>query len=279
MLQLFSPVTGPKSVVDRTDWIKTAAIILVAIDHTGLFFIEDDEWWRLAGRLAAPIFFYLVGFAQTRKVPAHWIVLGALLTLLDCWNEGWNWVAPNILLSFALVRFARPAVKKLVERGWPGLLTITVLLVLALPLASSVVEYGAEGWLWALFGLCQRVWLDQASLDQARQDLPRAQAGGQDLPHSVAGHMRTVAAVVAAIIFVWQEQKDFAFDITKTSALACGVAVMSVALWRFRRGPSQIRLPAPAAATLAFVGRNTLELYVLQLVSSEIIAKILSAGQ
>lgn len=276
MLQLFSPVTGSKSIVDRTDWIKTAAIILVAIDHTGLYFIEDDEWWRLAGRLAAPIFFYLVGFAQTRKVPAHWIVLGLLLTLLDFWNEGWNWVAPNILLSFALVRFARPAIKRLVESGWSGLVAIIALLVLALPLASTVVEYGAEGWLWALFGLCQRVWLDQASLDQARQNLPRAQAGGPDLPHRFAGHMRTATAVVAAIIYVWQEQKDLAFDITQTLALACGVTVMSVALWRFRQGPSQIQLPAPAAATLSFVGRNTLEIYVLQLVASEIIAKILS---
>ena len=276
MLQLFSPVTGSKSIVDRTDWIKTAAIILVAIDHTGLYFIEDDEWWRLAGRLAAPIFFYLVGFAQTRKVPAHWIVLGLLLTLLDFWNEGWNWVAPNILLSFALVRFARPAIKRLVESGWSGLVAIIALLALALPLASTVVEYGAEGWLWALFGLCQRVWLDQASQDQARQNLPRAQAGGQDLPHRFAGHMRTATAVVAAIIYVWQEQKDLAFDITQTLALACGVTVMSVALWRFRRGPSQIRLPAAAAATLSFVGRNTLEIYVLQLVASEIIAKILS---
>jgi hypothetical protein len=39
--------------VDNTDWLKTAAIILVAVDHIGYFFIEDpsggafSDAWRL----------------------------------------------------------------------------------------------------------------------------------------------------------------------------------------------------------------------------------------
>ena len=90
--------------VDNTDWLKTAAIILVAVDHFGHFFMEDDRWWSVFGRLAAPTFFFLMGYAQTRKVPHHWIWLGVILTLLESWNAEWTWVAPNILLSFALIR-------------------------------------------------------------------------------------------------------------------------------------------------------------------------------
>lgn len=269
MLQLFSPATGAKRIVDRTDWIKTVAILLVAIDHIGLYFIEDDEGWRLAGRLGTPIFFFLVGFAQTRKVPAHWIVLGVLLTLVDCWTEGWILVPPNILLSFALVRFARPTIGRLVGRGWTGFVPVAALLVLALPLANTVVEYGSGGWLWALFGLCQRVWLDQSQPDPARQDLPRPQPAGPRPPHRSADPMRTAAGVIAAISYVWQEQRDFAFDSTKALALVCGIAVVSLVLWRFRRGPSPIPLPAPAAVFLGFVGRHTLEIYVLQLLFSQ----------
>ena len=33
--------------VDNTDWLKTAAIIFVSIDHFGYFFVEDDRWWSL----------------------------------------------------------------------------------------------------------------------------------------------------------------------------------------------------------------------------------------
>ena len=105
--------------VDNTDWLKTAAIILVAVDHFGHFFVRDDRWWSVFGRLAAPTFFFLMGYAQTRTVPLHWIWLGVILTLLDSWNAGWTWVAPNILLSLAFIRFARPHVETLLQRyGW-----------------------------------------------------------------------------------------------------------------------------------------------------------------
>ena len=69
--------------VDNTDWLKTVAIILVSIDHIGYFFIANDQWWSTFGRLAAPVFFFLLGFSQSRKVPLKWIWLGIFLTLLD----------------------------------------------------------------------------------------------------------------------------------------------------------------------------------------------------
>src|SRR6516162_6758850 len=72
--------------VDNTDWLKAAAIILVSVDHFGYFFMEDDLWWSALGRIAAPTFFFLVGYARTHTVPLHWIGLGVVLTLLDSWN-------------------------------------------------------------------------------------------------------------------------------------------------------------------------------------------------
>ena len=62
--------THPPRAVDKTDWLKASAIILVSVDHFGYFFMEDDLWWSAFGRLAAPIFFFLLGFAQTRADPA-----------------------------------------------------------------------------------------------------------------------------------------------------------------------------------------------------------------
>ena len=82
--------------------------------------MEDDRWWSVFGRLAAPTFFFLMGYAQTRTVPLHWIWLGVILTLLNSWNAHWAWVAPNILLSFALIRIARPYAEVLMQTSRLG---------------------------------------------------------------------------------------------------------------------------------------------------------------
>ena len=150
--------------VDNTDWLKTAAIVLVAVDHIGYFFIEDADWWSVFGRLAAPVFFFLLGYAQTRTVPLRWIWLGVILTLLESWNEGWTWVAPNILLSLAIIRIARPYVQIFMQHHrWVAFALLVSALFAALPIAAEIVDYGAEGWLWALFGLCQRMVVDGRS--------------------------------------------------------------------------------------------------------------------
>ena len=156
--------TRSKSVsppVDDTDWLKTAAIIFVSIGHFGYFFVEDARWWSVVGRLAAPTFFFLIGYARSRTVPLNWIWLGIILTVLESWNADWAWVAPNILLSFAFIRLARPHVERLVERyGWAAFVVLVCGLVAVLPLAAKGFDYGSEGWLWALFGLYQRRYVD-----------------------------------------------------------------------------------------------------------------------
>src|SRR3974390_488362 len=151
----------PAYAVGTPDWLKTAASFPVSLAHLVFFLMEDDSWWSVFGRFAAPPFFFLVGYAQTRTVPLHWIGIGVILTLLESWNADWTWVAPHILLSFVLFRIARPHVQMLLQnRGWLGFVVLVSILLALLPVAAKIVDYGAEGWLWALFGLCQRRYLD-----------------------------------------------------------------------------------------------------------------------
>jgi hypothetical protein len=196
---------------DNTDWLKTAAIILVAVDHFGHFFVEDDRWWSVFGRLAAPTFFFLIGYAQTRTVPLHWIGLGVILTLLESWNAEWTWVAPNILLSFALIRSARPYVQVLLQRyGWAAFAVLVSTLLAVLSIAAKIVDYGSEGWLWALFGLCQRMYVDSRSAADvggpAQSSAPPAPAMKEN-----AGLMRLLACFAAVVAYVWQEQSEYSF--------------------------------------------------------------------
>ena len=266
--------TSTPHAVDNTDWLKTAAIILVSVDHIGYFFMEDDLWWSAFGRLAAPTFFFLMGYAKTRTVPLRWVWLGIILTLLNSWNERWTWVAPNILLSFALIRIARPYVQILVQHhGWAAFALLVLALLAVLPIAGQIVDYGAEGWLWALFGLCQRQYVDSiaavGSVGEAQRSSAPALAGTD-----TAGLMRLLACLVAAVVFVWQEQKEFSFPPIHLAVVILGVGVLSASLCLFKRGESRIQPPEKIASTLRFIGRYTLEIYAIQLAGSELIVML-----
>ena len=249
--------THTPHIVDNADWLKTGAIILVAVGHFGYFFIDYADWWSVLGRMAAPVFFFLMGYARSRTIPLRWIWLGVILTLLDSWNMDWTWVAPNILISMVLIRSARPYVKILMERyGWIAF-TVSVLALLAmLPIAANLVDYGAEGWLWALFGLCQRMYIDGKSTTNVSM-------------------MRWPACIVAAVVYVWQEQVEFWFSQNQLTAVMFGVGILALGLCFFRRGPSPVQPPAFIASVLHFVGWHTLEIYVIQLAGSELIIKFL----
>jgi peptidoglycan/LPS O-acetylase OafA/YrhL len=229
--------------VDNTDWLKTAAIILVAVDHFGHFFMEDDRWWSVLGRLAAPTFFFLMGYAQTRTVPLHWIWLGVILTLLESWNAKWTWVAPNILLSFALVRSARPYVQILLQRhGWAAFAFLVSALLAVLSIAATIVDYGSEGWLWALLGLCQRMYVDSSSV--ADVDGP-AQSSASPAPamKENAGPMRLLACFAAVVVCVWREQREYSFAQIQFAVFIFAISVWAASLCLFQRGPSRIQSP------------------------------------
>ncbi len=260
------PAASTPRAVDNTDWLKAAAIFLVSIDHIGYFFIENDHWWGAFGRLAAPAFFFLMGYARTRAVPLQWIALGVILTLLDSWNNDWTWVAPNILLSFALIRVGRPYGQILVQRfGWAGFGLLALALLTMLPASAKVVDYGAEGWLWALFGLSQRMYVDGGSESSA----PAGQARTRNV-----GLMPLLACFAAAAVYVWQEQREFSFPQTQFGVFIAGIGILSLSLCLFRRGPSRVQPPASIARALRFIGRHTLAIYAIELAGFELVAKL-----
>ena len=262
----------PPPAVDNTDWLKTAAIIFVSAGHFGFFFMEDELWWSVFGRFAAPPFFFLVGYAQSRTVPLHWIGIGVILTLLESWNADWTWVAPNILLSFVLIRIARPYVQMLLQnRGWLAFVVVVSVLLALLPVAAKIVDYGAEGWLWALFGLCQRRYLNGIS---AATGGTRGSPAPTLAATDTAGLMRLLACLVAAVVFVWQEQREFSFPPAHLAVVILGLGVLSISLCLFTRGASRFQPPEKIASTLRFVGRHTLEIYAIQLAGSELLVKL-----
>jgi hypothetical protein len=49
------------------------------------------------------------------------------------------------------------------QHQWAAFVLLVSALFAVLPIASKVVDYGAEGWLWALFSLYQRMYVDGRS--------------------------------------------------------------------------------------------------------------------
>ncbi len=242
------PAAGHAARVSTTDLWKALALLLITLDHYGLFLDPAQDWWRVAGRASLPIWFFFVGFARSRTVPWTWLAIGIGLTLLDLWYEDLDPAeAPlNIVLGFALIRLALPWIE---ERIWPSRWRIAALLAvltLLLPVGGFIVEYGTEGWLLALVGLAHRRWLEA--------------------PDGETLWRRAAIAIYAGGAFCAVEIADFSFDPPQAAALIGLVAAVSALLVGFRRDDVQWQPPVPVAAFLRLCGRRSLMLYAAQIV-------------
>jgi len=142
-----------------------------------------------------------------------------------------------------------------------------------LPVTTKIVDYGAEGWLWALFGLCQRRYLEGMSAvgpADGTRGSPAPKLTGTD----TASLMRLLACLLAAVAFVWQEQKEFSFPAIHLAVVILGVGVLSISLCLFKRGESRVQPPEKIASVLRFVGRHTLEIYAIQLAGFELFVQL-----
>ncbi len=88
------------------------------------------------------------------------------------------------------------------------------------------------------------------------------------------GLMRLVACIVAAVGYIWREQKEYMLPPAHFAVFILGIGVWSASLCLFQRGPSRIQPPEFLASVLRFIGRHTLEIYAIQLAASELIIKL-----
>jgi len=251
--------TGPGAVT-TTDLLKSAGLTLVLIDHIGAYFVEDETGWRLLGRLAAPIFFFLIGFARSRTVPWTWPAFGTVLTVTDWFEVGsLSETTLNILLSFALLRRGLlPAFERWVLPSPLRSAGLVALCVGLIPWTDHVLEYGTGGWLWALFGLAHRRWLEH--------------------PDGARFWTRTGVAAVIATAYALRESDHFAFSPEHTALLMALTAGLVLLLARFRRADLAEMPPRAIAVPLRLCGRYSLEIYAVSLFAMQVVAYGMDAG-
>ena len=137
------------------DLLKALAILLMVIDHVGYFFYPEEMWFRTLGRLSVPIWFYLIGFAKTREVPRLWWI-GAGVVLASAVVSGGYLFPINILFTLILTRIL---IDHMIVRAFKdteafaGMYFICVLLTVP---AMLFFEYGFIGMLFAIIGYMRR---------------------------------------------------------------------------------------------------------------------------
>jgi peptidoglycan/LPS O-acetylase OafA/YrhL len=137
------------------DLLKALAIILVVIDHVGYYFFPDTLVLRILGRFCVPVWFFLIGYARARTVPFSWWAGGGLLVLANM--AAGEYILPlSILFTLGLTRLAIDGVMARALRSHETLAGVFfVLFFLALP-SSLLVEYGTIGVLFAMLGFLRR---------------------------------------------------------------------------------------------------------------------------
>ncbi|PJB72685.1 MAG: hypothetical protein CO093_02460 [Alphaproteobacteria bacterium CG_4_9_14_3_um_filter_47_13] len=227
------------------DLLKTFAVVFMIIDHTGFFFYLEDNWWRVAGRLCVPVWFFLIGYARSRDTGSRlWI--GA--TVLICGNmiAGLHLLPLNILFTMILIRLL---LNPLMERSLRDVQTfwgINALLFFLIIPTSMISEYGTLGIIMAMFG-----WLIRH-----QNELKNGQT------------LRNHYFAFAALTFIATSYLTFGFNQNQGILLAIGTFIVMRTLFLFQpmtfTGLSE-KLPHPFVKLLHFTGRYTLEIYVLHL--------------
>jgi hypothetical protein len=59
---IFQRLTKYGTQANSHDWLKAIAILLMVVDHTGVYFFPDVYWYRFVGRFSFPVFFFLIGY-------------------------------------------------------------------------------------------------------------------------------------------------------------------------------------------------------------------------
>lgn len=143
------------------EWLKIIACVTMLIDHFAIL-VHYNVWLRVIGRLAFPIYCFLIseGIRHTRDPKRYFgrLLLMALVTepIYDfvLYPGSGLWVHQNVLWTLALGAILLECVHRLEDKPW------RYMLVIPFALAGELIRcsYGGAGVLMiALFGLLRDI--------------------------------------------------------------------------------------------------------------------------
>ena len=232
--------------VTSYDILKTAAVLLMIVDHIGYYFYSDPEilWFRAAGRICVPIWFFLIGYSASQRIPAIFAI-GAVILIAANFVTGLAILPLNVLFTMIAARLLVGPLMEAVFRKRTLIWSLTALLFVLIVPTYSLTEYGTQGLMLAIFGYMMR----------HRESMPDQR-------------IITQYAVFNLVLFIAIQQILFGFSQPQLVFMAAGVLATGVWLYNFKPEtlPRLTGRLGPGATLLKFTGRRTLEIYVAHLV-------------
>lgn len=251
------------------DFLKALALLLMLVDHFGAYVMADEMWLRAVGRLSAPIWLFLIGFARSRDLDMRlWIGMGVLI-LVDM-LIGYTILPINILGSFLLIRMIIDKVMPFYQHN-AGAKCLVWLCVIFLALPSKVVfEYGVHGFMFAGLGYLVRA---------QHEKVQAAALAGRKLIRFDNGLILNALGV--AVVFAVMQIFSFSFGDEQKIFVLASLPILAVCLIGFRpatyEGVSQ-KMSALLVWLIQLCGRRTLEIYVIHIAVLRIYAAAVSRG-
>ena len=148
--------TSLSSEITNLDFIKTFAVICMIIDHIGFYFFPDVLWFRAVGRLGGvPIWFFLIGYANSRHIPNSWLIGALILAVMDLFLFS-QVFAMNVLVTIVLLRLGIDHIMNFVLQSRYIFWFAAILLAFFYIPTNMVLEYGTLAVICAMLGYMVR---------------------------------------------------------------------------------------------------------------------------
>jgi len=140
------------------DFLKSAAIISMVIDHIGLFFYPDVQILRVVGRLSYPLFAFCIGYNNKYQVGKILSLLAIIMAIIPAifYSEAISMTGllqASVLFSIIFVKVFMGFASKAITRK--NLFQWLVILISLAPLTGILFPYGTMGMIMAICGyLC-----------------------------------------------------------------------------------------------------------------------------
>lgn len=132
------------------DLLKSLAVVMMVIDHVGSYFYPDQLWWRAAGS-SVPIWFFFVGYAQSRNLSAP-IWIGTLILVAADIIFAKSLFSLSILASIIIARALIDPVMSFAMKNKANLIMVSFVCVMLWLPTRIFYEYGTLSLLIAMYG-------------------------------------------------------------------------------------------------------------------------------
>lgn len=159
---------GSYGSINIFDVLKFLAISFMIVDHVGHFFLTDEKILRALGRLAFPIFLFVVGYSKSFRASYNILILGIIVTVYSyLFLDKFTYL--DILVTIFITRLLLQSIVK--SSNSIRVADITVIFVSCsmfyLP-TSLLFSYGSLAFVFGFLGLLARNYVDSKVENELR---------------------------------------------------------------------------------------------------------------